>query len=56
MKNSTLFLIAGYALILVGGFVGVPRVSFLTAAVAFVIFTVVYWGGVWFVKKFIVAK
>ena len=56
MKNSTLALIGGYALVLVLGFIGAPKVSVLTATVAFALFTAFYWGGVWFVKKFIVAK
>jgi len=52
MKKSTIYLIAGYALILVGGFIGAPKMSLSTAAIALAIFTALYFGGVYFVKTF----
>jgi len=51
MKKSTLYLIGGYALALVLGFVGAPKQSFLAYAVAFVIFSGVYWLAVYYIKK-----
>ena len=52
MKKSTIFLILGYALLLVGGFIGVPKQPFLVYAIAFAIYTAFYWLLAYYVKSF----
>jgi hypothetical protein len=53
MKKSTLYLILGYILALVAGFVGAPKQSLVVYAIAFLIFTGFYWLAVYYVRKFI---
>jgi hypothetical protein len=51
MKKTTLYLLAGYVLALVLGFIGAPKQSLVVYAIAFLIFSGCYWLAVYYVKK-----
>lgn len=51
MKKKTIFLILGYVAALVAGFIGAPKQTFATYAIAFAIFTAFYWLAVYYIKK-----
>jgi len=52
MKKSTILLLAGYALALVFGFIGVPKQKPGVYVVSFLLFSGLYWLAVYYIKKF----